>query len=114
MFLTGDLADVHSVIASDYLDHQGLGGVELRGQQGFRQVIGAARQGLPNLQVTIEDLLAEGDKVVVRLHWHSTDPGGRIIDRETIDIVLFVDGQAVEHWGAVSWISEQPPQHQNK
>ena len=107
MFVTGDLAEVHSIIASDYLDHQGLGGVEIGGPHGFRQVVGAARTGLPNLQVIIEDLIAEGDKVVVRLRWHSTAPGGKVIDRETIDILRFVNAQAVEHWGAVSWSSEE-------
>lgn len=109
MFTTGDLTGVHSVIASDYVDHQGLAGVEIRGQHGFRQVVGAARTGLPNLQVSIDDLIAENDKVIVRLHWHSTNPGGTTIDRETIDILRFIHGQAVEHWGAVSWISEEPP-----
>ena len=35
MFVTGDLAEVHSIIASDYLDHQGLGGVENRARTDF-------------------------------------------------------------------------------
>ncbi len=65
MFATGDLVQLNEVIAPGYLDHQGLGGVEIRGQHGFRQVVTAARTGLPNLRVVIDDLIAEGDKVVV-------------------------------------------------
>jgi predicted SnoaL-like aldol condensation-catalyzing enzyme len=109
MFTTGDLSEVNLVIASDYFDHQGLRGIAIRGQQGFRQVVTAARKGLPNLQVVIQDLIVEDDKVVARLQWHSTDPTGKKIDRETIDILRFINGQAVEHWGAESWTSESSP-----
>ena len=106
IFTTGDLSEVNLVIAPDYLDHQGLVGINIRGQEGFSQVVMAGRKGLPNLYVVIEDLIAEDDKVVTRLQWHSTDSVGKKIDRETIDILRFVNGQAVEHWGAKSWTSE--------
>ncbi len=109
MFATGDLGQLNDVIAPGYLDHQGLGGVEIRGQHGFRQVVTAARTRLPNLRVVIDDLIAKGDKVVVRLQWRSVDRAGTTIDRETIDILRFVDGQAVEYWGAVAWASERRP-----
>jgi predicted SnoaL-like aldol condensation-catalyzing enzyme len=51
-------------------------------------------------------LIAEGDKVVVRLRWHSTDLTGKTLDRETIDIIRLANGQMVEHWGAEAWSSE--------
>lgn len=104
MFATGDLSEVNSVFAEGYVDHQGLGEIEIRGPQGFSRVVTAARRACPDLQVDIEDLIAEGDRVVVRLHWHGARPewGQRSArsDRETIDIVRFANGQAVEHWGA--------------
>ncbi len=112
IFTTGDLSEVNLVISSDYIDHQGLSGIDISGQQGFSQVVKAARKGLPNLHVIIQDLIAEDDKVVARLQWHSTDPTGKKIDRETIDILRFVNGQAVEHWGAESWTSENSPSDQ--
>jgi predicted SnoaL-like aldol condensation-catalyzing enzyme len=31
------------------------------------------------------------------------------MSRETIDILRFVNGQVVEHWGAEAWISENNP-----
>jgi predicted SnoaL-like aldol condensation-catalyzing enzyme len=100
MFATGDLSNVSSVFAEDYIDHQGLGETEIRGPHGFSRVVMAARRACPHLQVGIEDLIAEGDRAVVRLHWRSAQPDGEESDRETIDIVRFANGQAVEHWGA--------------
>ncbi len=105
IFSTGNLSEVKAVISADYIDHQGLIGIDISGQQGFTQVVKAARTFL-NLRVFIQDLIAEDDKVVARLHWHSTDSTGKKINRETIDILRFVNGQAVEHWGAEAWSTE--------
>jgi predicted ester cyclase len=66
----------------------------------MRSTTDCLSQAVPNLQVTIEDLIAEADHVAVRLQWHSTDANGKKIDRETIDILRFVNGIVVEHWGA--------------
>jgi predicted ester cyclase len=65
-----------------------------------------ARVSLQALKVTIEALIAEDDKVVARLQWHSTDLAGKKLNRETIDILRFVEGQVVEHWGAEAWTSD--------
>jgi len=76
----------------------------MRGPAGFRQVVAVARRAVPHLDVTIEDLIAEGDRVAARLRWHGTQAAdGAIVDRETIDIVCFAHGQAVEHWGIQLW-----------
>jgi predicted ester cyclase len=101
-FATGDLSEVNSLFAEGYVDHQGLGAIQIRGPEGFRRVVTAARSDCPDLQVDIEDLIAEGDRVVVRLCWHGTQADGTRIEREIIDIVRFTNSQAVEHWGAAS------------
>src|SRR3712207_6401703 len=85
IFSSGDVSQIDAVIAPDYLDHQGLGEGAMHGQAGFRQVVTVARAALPHLQVAIHDLIAEDDKVVARLRWHSCDPVGKRIDRETIE-----------------------------
>src|ERR1700736_6238021 len=43
------------------------------GPAGAMQYVGAALKKVPDLQVRIEDLIAEDDKVVVRNHWTGTD-----------------------------------------
>jgi predicted ester cyclase len=100
IFTTGDLAAIPSVIAADYVDHQGLGDIEIRGPDGFRQVVLAARRSR-DLRVTIEDIVAAQDKAAVRLRWERSDPSsGKTVTRETLELLRFEQGRLVEHWGA--------------
>lgn len=101
IFETGELSQVVAVIDTKYIDHQGLDGIVLKGPGGFSRVVTTARTAFPGLQVRIEDLIAEGDRVVARLKWHGTRPTGERIDRDTIEIVRFAGGRAIEHWGGV-------------
>ncbi len=106
IFNTGDLSEVDSLFSSDYVDRQRPLWIKVTGPEEFKQIVMDARKSLPNLRVTIEDIIAEGDRVVLRLQWHSTLPAGKKIARETIDILRFVNGKAVEHWGAEAWTTE--------
>ena len=105
MFATGDTSAATAVLSATYLDHQGLGNSDLHGPEGFRRVVTLARSGYEQLDVHIEDLLIEGDKLAARLHWTGTR-GGRSVERETIEILRIHDGKAAEHWGVRLWISE--------
>jgi predicted SnoaL-like aldol condensation-catalyzing enzyme len=96
---TGDFDAISSVVAEDYLDHQGLAGMVVRGQEGFRRVVEAVQQQT-DVQVTIEDLVADGEKAAVRLRWEAVDEAGRRATRQTLDLLRFVDGRLAEHWGA--------------
>lgn len=107
IFNTGNLSDVALLFSSGYVDHQRPEWMEATGQDEFKQIVTLARKSLPNLHVTIETVIAEDNTVAARLHWHSTDATGKKIDRETIDILRFVNGKAIEHWGAETWSSEK-------
>ena len=96
---TGDLEAVSSAVAEEYIDHQGLGDVELRGRHGFRRVVEAVHQA-SEVRVTIEDIVAAEGKAVLRLRWHGIDRAGRTVTRETLELLRFADGRLIEHWGA--------------
>ncbi len=102
MFATGDVSGVASVVHAEYLDHQGLGGDPMHGPQGFTTVVMAARTNAARLDVEIADIIAGGDRVVLRLRWSRRDVDARHSVRETIEILRFQDNLAVEHWGAHS------------
>jgi len=63
----------------------------------------------PDLHGTIEDLIAEGDKVVDRMTCEGTHQGmfmgapptGKRVKWSFIDINRIVDGKIVEHWAEV-------------
>jgi predicted SnoaL-like aldol condensation-catalyzing enzyme len=94
-----DLDSVDAAVAEDYVDHQGLGEREIRGRDGFREVVQAVHY-YADVRVTVEDIVAEGDRAAVRLRWHGVDDSGEQVVRETLDLLRFVDGRLVEHWGA--------------
>ena len=107
IFNTGDFADINLIFSPNYIDHQKPLHMDLNGPDEFKQIVMDTRGSLRELQVTIEDLITEEDKVVGRLHWHLIDLAGKTIDRETIDILRLVNDQVMEHWGAEAWRSEK-------
>jgi predicted ester cyclase len=64
------------------------------------------RAAFPDVQFAIEDLLGDGDKVVIRNSFGGTHrgpfmgiaPTGRRVSQEQIHIVRVASGQIVEHW----------------
>jgi predicted SnoaL-like aldol condensation-catalyzing enzyme len=109
IFNTGDLSEVDSIFSPAYIDHQRPLGMEIDGPNEFKQLVMDTRSSLRELKVTIADLISEKDKVVGRLGWHIIDLIGKEINRETIDILRFDNGQVVEHWGTEAWRTEKSP-----
>jgi hypothetical protein len=90
---------IPSVIAPEYVDHQGLGEQEIRGPDGFREVVEAVHRD-DGVHVTVEDLVADEEKAAVRLRWHGVNQAGVVVTRETLDMLRFANGRLVEHWGS--------------
>ena len=77
------------------------------GIEGAKAVHHTTLVGMPDYHTTIEDLIAEGDKVVARVTMTGTHTGnfwgipptGRRVSLTGIYIVRIKDGKIVEHWG---------------
>ena len=105
----GNLAAIDELVASDYVEHSpGAPGLP-PGLEGVKQTFTMFRTAFPDFHVTVEDMVAEGDKVVARLTMSGTHKGefagigptGKQITVAVIDIMRFVGGKAVEHWNIV-------------
>jgi steroid delta-isomerase-like uncharacterized protein len=67
----------------------------------------------PDLKLTIEDILQEGDKVVVRARMAGTQKDAfmgfpsknRKMDIQVVDIHEFKDGKIVRTWHTEDWMS---------
>src|SRR6266849_952896 len=69
------------------------------GRAGAIQYVGAALKKVPDLKVTIEDMIAEDDKVVVRNHWTGTDAASKQrLEFSGIVIWRIANRQIVERW----------------
>ena len=76
------------------------------GPRGAMAYVGGALKRFPDLHVNIKDLIAEGDKVVVRNTWTATDSqNGRRIRFRGIVIWRIEHRQLVERWAYL-----EPPQ----
>ena len=69
------------------------------GPEGAIQYVGAALKRFPDLHVTIEDMVAEDDRVVVRNRWTATDgQNGERLEFRGIVIWRIAGRQIVERW----------------
>ena len=73
-----DRAD--ELVAPDFIDHAALPG-QAPGLEGAKQKWAMYHAGLPDLRVTIEELVAEGDKVGVRRSYAGTHRGSCWVSR---------------------------------
>jgi steroid delta-isomerase-like uncharacterized protein len=106
IFSAGDMQAFDELIADDYVNHNipvpGIPGTKA----GFRQLVAATRHAFPDVEVEVQDLVAEGDLVVFHDHVTSTSkgeflgvpPNGKKIQWTEIHFLRVADGQIVEHW----------------
>ncbi len=92
------------LLAPTYVNHNLPAPVP--GPEGFKQVLGMFTSAFPDIHITLEDVIAEGDRVVTRGYFTGTHRGafmnvpasGRSVKVSYIDIWRIADGLAVENW----------------
>jgi steroid delta-isomerase-like uncharacterized protein len=103
----GDIDGFGELIADDLVEHEETPGLAPT-KEGVKQFFQMYRAAFPDLRMEAQDVIASGDKVVVRVRATGTHQGefmgmpatGKSFDVELIDIVRFGDdGLAHEHWG---------------
>jgi len=101
----GNLGFVDENFAADYVDHHpALSGLPQR--EGFKGLVTMYRTAFPDLHFTIEDLIAEGDKVAGRWTARGTHKGplrrvpptGRQVTVTGITIWRIAGGKLAERW----------------
>jgi predicted ester cyclase len=77
-----------------------------QGREGAKQNIGYIRSAMSGWHFTVEDLIAEGDKVVLRgvlrgAHtgeFFGIPPTGKVVEISGIHILTIKNGRVTEHW----------------
>jgi len=89
-------------MTANFLDHDGPGG-NPTGITGDEQMMMAMYKSMPGLRVSIEDMVAEDDKVVCRNTWHWTDSStGNKMGFHGFVMWRFEGDKIAERWAAVS------------
>jgi predicted ester cyclase len=102
----GDLDRLDQLIAHDLVDHNPAPG-QPPGLDGFKHWANSARLAFPDLTGSVEDTLADDDKIAGRVTWHGSHRGdlagvpgtGARVQFSAFHIVRFSAGLAVEWWG---------------
>ena len=101
----GEQAALEELLDPDFVDHDALPG-QPPGREGHKQILAAFRSAFPGLNVTTEDIVAEGDKVVSRWTARGTHrgellgiaPAGNGVTIKGIDVLRVAEGRIVERW----------------
>ena len=102
---TGDLGALDEIIATDFIDHNGFPG-QTPGREGAKELVRVYRTAFPDVRWTIEDQIAEENKVTTRWVARGTHlgnlfgvgPTGRRVEVEGIGIDWVRDGRLAEGW----------------
>jgi len=89
-------------VAPNYVDHTN----QIKGRENLKQLIRMGFMAFPDWHEAIEDVVAEGDKVWVRLSykgthtgdWRGLSPTGKKVTMTAVDIYRIVDGRLAEYW----------------
>ena len=96
-------AAIDQMVAEDFLEHVPLPG-QGSGREGLKQAVAMLLHAFPDMRWTIEEQVAEGDKVVSRFAWTGTQQGefmgikprGAKVSVWGVVIDVVRDGQFVE------------------
>lgn len=100
-----NLGAIDELLLPDVVDHMAPPGFPT-GIEGAKQMMGMFITAFPDLHISVEDSVADGDKVVTRYTFSGTHQGdmmgiaptGRQVTVSGIAIDRVVDGKGVEHW----------------
>lgn len=109
----GDLGAVDELLSPDYVEHTELLPGLPSGREGAKQQFALLHAAFPDLCVTLEDAVAEEDRVASRSLWHGTHRGellgleatGKCLKFDLLEFVRIRKGRIVEHWGSTDSFS---------
>ncbi len=99
---TQDLSSIENIIAPDFVDHTR----QIQGLENLKQLMAMIFKGFPDWHINIEDIIAEGDKVWIRItitgthtgEFRGLSPTGKKFTEPEVWIYRIVDGKVVEGW----------------
>jgi steroid delta-isomerase-like uncharacterized protein len=104
VFVAGRPGAVDELVSEDFVPH--TWGAMASGRDGLKQAMERVSRGLADVRMTVEDMIAEADRVAVRLTSSARQvgelmgmpPSGREYTIDEIHVFRIRDEQIVEHW----------------
>ena len=103
-----DLEAEADVLAPGFVAHVpgAPASLNLEGLEAWRQFLASFTEAFPDLRLTVEDIMSEGDMVAARVAFHGTHrgelqgipPTGKKVAFSSMEFNRVVDGKVEEHW----------------
>lgn len=105
VFNQGQVDLLDELLSPSYVYHEAPPGT-LPGAEGIKQVVSMFRAAFPDLEITIDDQVAEGDLVCTRATTRGTHQGeifgipatGKAVTMNGLTLVRIVEGRIAESW----------------
>jgi steroid delta-isomerase-like uncharacterized protein len=105
-FNKGNLEVLDELVAQDVVDHDPAPG-QPPGREGMKQFVTELRTAFPDLQLAIENVVAEGEYVAFNYTINGThqgefmgiEPTGKQVSVKAMEMVRIAGGQMVDRWG---------------
>ena len=102
----GNPAVAAEIIAPNFHDHTNPAGMQ-DGLEGHNAIVALFKTAFPDMWWHIDEIIAEGDRVVARTTMEATHEGdffgipptGKRVSVSGIHIMRIADGMIAEHWG---------------
>jgi predicted ester cyclase len=118
-FDTGGVDLLDDIVAPNFRDHDPMPG-QVAGLAGLKQAVGLFRAAFPDGDLTAEEMISEGDKVVVEVRIRGThsgeflgiSPTGQAVTAEGVETYRIAHGKIVEGWsrfGPLMPVSDETP-----
>ena len=105
-FNQGNLEVLDELVAQDVVDHDPAPG-QASGREGIKHFVSTLRTAFPDLQLAVENMVAEGDYVAFNYTISGThqgefmgiEPTGNRVSVRAMEMVRIAGGQMVDRWG---------------
>jgi len=102
----GNMVVADELLDPDYVEHLPF---PIPGREGLKQLVIMVRTAFPDIHPTVDDTVAEGDRVAVRVTARGTHrgtfmgiaPTGKQVEWKEIHIYRIAGDKIVEHWGQI-------------
>jgi len=106
LWSSGKLVVAEQLYSPDFVCHF-LVGPEWRGTEGIKEVVRQHRISFPDWNEKVDDMIAEGDRVVIRFtstgthkaEFEGIAPTGRKVSIQEVAIFRLANGKIAEQWG---------------
>jgi steroid delta-isomerase-like uncharacterized protein len=107
----GNVDVLNEAFAPNFVEHQA--GIAPPTAEGVKRSIAFLRGAFPDLKLTVEEIIENGDKTWARITARGTHQGpfmgfpptGKSIVVTVMDVCRYDNGQIVEHWGVADQLA---------